>query len=69
MLTPEKMFLNYQVYGDSFSLKINAMERVFYKQIKLAKSLEFKFNTVKNKGTSNLRPISLISYLSKKKLQ
>ena len=42
------------------------MERAFYKQIKLAKSLEFKFNTLKNKRTSNLQPISLISYLSKK---
>ena len=37
MLIAEKMSLNYQVEGGSFSLKIYAMERDLYKQIKVAK--------------------------------
>ena len=47
MLIAGKMSLNYQVKGGSFSLKIYAMERDLYKQIKLAKTLEFKHHTAK----------------------
>ena len=40
MLTAEKLPLNSQVQGDSFSLKIYTMERDIYKQIKLGKNIK-----------------------------
>ena len=43
------------------------MERDLYKQIKTSKKQNLNLKTVRNKGTSKLQPISLVSYFSKKK--
>ena len=47
MLIAQKVSLNSLVKGGSFSLKIYAMERGHFKQVKLAKTLEFELKTAR----------------------
>ena len=70
MLIAEKVSLNSQVYGGSFSLKNYLMERDLYKQIKLVKKQYlFKLKAVRKernfKATANF--FNYLSYKKKKR--
>ena len=47
MLIAEKVSLDCQFQGSSFSLKKYTVDRDLYKQMKLAQTLEFKLKTVR----------------------